>query len=373
MMLNDRSAVPIERRTLLRRGAATALAVAAGSSLLAACGEDSTRPTAHASAPPPPSKIRGTAVYLNYPGWIGPDNVSKFHAKYANARVKQTASGFDSLGGVAQTVAQNPKAYDMLLGDTVIAGQLAAGKLLLPVDEQNVPALSTVDPRARELFPEGMPLDSDTVGIGYRKDIVKEEIRGWDDFWRLAPSYSGKVVVSGIDRYALGCALIREGLDANSKDPADLAKAQAAMIELKRHVLAFKVSDLARPLQNGSAVMSMGLSYEVAAAMQKDPNIGWVFPEEGTIATIEGILGVAATDVPDVVRAFMDFEMQPENYADFIKETSAPHISKAVEPLLPNWLNGSIFEIPENATIIKFVGAEATKLYNTVWSQVQSA
>jgi spermidine/putrescine transport system substrate-binding protein len=364
----------LERRVLLRRAMGAALGIGAGS-LLAACGDGSSSsgPKTSPSSAPSAADVSGTAVYLNYPGWIGSDNVADFEVKYPNAKIKQTASGFESLGGVAQTIAQDPKAYDMLLGDTVIAGQLDAGDLLLPIDESNVPSLSLVQPRMRELFPWGMPLDNDTLGIGYRTDIVKEPITSWADFWNAAPNYSNQIVLCGIDRYTLGCALVYLGLDPNTSSESDLNRAQDAVLQLKSDVLAFKVSNIAQPLLDGSAALTMGYSYETAAAMQKNPNIAWVFPSEGTVATIEGTLGVAATDVPDVVRAWMDFEMQPENYVDFIKDTDAPRVSNAIDDQLPKWLTSKVLDVPDNATIIKFVGADGTKLYNQTWSEIQAA
>lgn len=374
-MVGPRQVIPsaYSRRALLQRSALATLAVAGGSTLLGACGDDSSGTVANPlSSPPADSEVTGTAVYLNYPGWIGPDNIADFSKEFPNARVKQSAAGFESLAGVAATVAQNPRAYDMLLASGDIAEQLEAGNFVLPVDEETLPQLKAVEPRIRELFPWGMPIDTGVIGIGYRKDMVSEPIETWADFWNLVPRYSGKVVIVGVDRSALGSALIYKGYDGNSSDPDELAEATDALLEIKPHVQAFKVSNLAQSLLDGSSAITVGYHYETAAAMVKNPDIEFVAPPEGVVGYIEGIVGVAATDVPATTMAFMNFMMEPENYANFVNETSAARTSKAADDLIDEHLLSPAFDFPDNVQVFKFLGPDGTKAFSRAWSQVQA-
>jgi len=365
---------PMNRRLMMQRSALAALGLTGAASLLSACGGDGgSKPSAGPSSAPAPAQVTGTAIYLNYPDWIGKNNIADFQKKYPGAEIKQTASGFESLSGVAQTVAQNPGAYDMLLGSCDIAEQLKAGNFVLPIDDKNVPGLSLVTPRIRELFPYGMPLDTGFTGIGYRKDVVKEKITGWADFWNLAPKYSRRVVMLGVDRAALGAALLYKGFDSQSTDPTQLEQARDAILAIKPHVLAFKVTGLGQSLLNNEADLVMAYNYEIAAAMQSDPNIGFVTPDDGTVGFVEGVIGVSQTDVPDVTRAFMDFMIQPTSYADFVNTTNSARTSTAADNLINKPLLAPILDLPANAQMLKFLGAEGTSAVNHAWSGVQAS
>jgi len=371
-------AAQLSRRGLLKRSALAAVAVGGGAALLSACGSDSTSPVKKAAAaggpgaPPKASAVTGTAVYLNYPDWIGKDTVANFQAKFPGAKIKQTAAGFDSVSGVAQTVAQNPGAYDMLLADVSIAQQLQAGGFLLPVSEANVPGLKNIEPRLKELYPYGMPLDTGYTGFAYRRDLIDEDLKTWADFWRVAPAHAHKITVVGIDRSIVGAALNLNGADANSTKQADLDAAKKSLLELKPNVLSFKTFGVGQTLEDGSAVMALGYNYDIVPAVQKDPRLVWVTPEEGTGGYVEGIAGVSKTDVADTVRAFMDYCIQPDDYAGFVNLTHSPRTSSIADDKIDKAMLDPLFDLPENVQIFKFLGGEGTKAFSRVWSEVQA-
>lgn len=365
---------PINRRAVLRGSTLGALGLFAGGVALSACGDSEQNGAAPitATTAPAAADVKGTATYLSYPGWIGPNTVADFEKQYPGAQIKQTASGFDSSVGVAGTIAQNPKEYSLAYVDRTMAQQLEAGQLILHVDEKSVPSLSNVDPKMRALFPFGVCIDTAVSCIAYRKDLVDEPLTSWADFWRLAPKYSGKVTFIGNDTAAIGCALMYCGFDPNSTNQGELDKAKQALLQLKPHLQAFKVSDLAKGLQDGSAVMSSGWSYEIAAAAITDPNIVVVAPKDGVLATIEGVVAIAQTDVPNVALAWLDFIMQPKQYADFVNTTSAARTSKAADSMINKDLLTPAFDYPDNAIVLSFTGAEGVKQRGRLWIEVQA-
>jgi spermidine/putrescine transport system substrate-binding protein len=363
------------RRVLLKRGAVGAAAIVGGTTFLTACGGSDSPSNSNSTAPsgpPAAADVTGQAVFLNYPGWIGPHDVSNFQKKFPEASIKQTASGFESTAGVAQTVAQNPSAYDMLLGDVSIAQQLDAGKFVLPVDQSSVPGLQYVEDRFVKAFPYGLPWECGFAGIAYRSDIVKESISSWADFWNIVPKYSGKVMMVGVDRAAIGSALVYKGYDTNTTDPDEIDEAGQALMDIRSDIRAFKVTGIGQSLLTGDAVLAASYNFDAAAAQQKDPRIKFVVADEGSPGYVEGIIGVAQTDVATVVRAFMDFEIQPENYGAFINTVASSRTSTAADDMIdPAYLTPAM-DMPDNAEIFQFLGADGVKKYSDVWSAVQA-
>ena len=86
---------------------------------------------------------------------------------------------------------------------------------------------------------------------------------------------------------------------------------------------------------------------------------------------------IKGTDNVDLVHAFMNFFLQPKEYADFVNTTGTAYVMDAATP----YINASISEnsalIVDPATLEKvefenFLG-EATALYSKAWDEFKSA
>jgi len=371
--------IALSRRQLLRRAAQLGVGVPAAGWLLAACGGSSASSSGGTTggAASAPAKVEGTAILHNYAGWMGKDNIKHFRAQYPGANIKQVTAGDISSSATAQTLKANPDAYDFALGDQAFVGQALAADIIQDVDFDKVPNIANVDAKFHEAFSHGVPTDYGKVGIGYRKDMVSEPIASWADLWSLAPKYSGKIVFLDFDRDTIGSALRYKGFSGNTQDESELEQAKQALIDIKPHLLAIKGYDVAASLVKGDAAIVMDWDYDVALGQGQDPNIEWVLPEEGAMAYLEGWSVIKGTDNLDLVHAFMNFFLQPKEYADFVNTTGTAYVMDAATP----YINASISEnsalIVDPATLEKvefenFLG-EATALYSKAWDEFKSA
>jgi len=371
--------IALSRRQLLRRAAQLGVGVPAAGWLLAACGGSSASSSGGTTggAASAPAKVEGTAILHNYAGWMGKDNIKHFRAQYPGANIKQVTAGDISSSATAQTLKANPDAYDFALGDQAFVGQALAADIIQDVDFDKVPNIANVDAKFHEAFSHGVPTDYGKVGIGYRKDMVSEPIASWADLWSLDPKYSGKIVFLDFDRDTIGSALRYKGFSGNTQDESELEQAKQALIDIKPHLLAIKGYDVAASLVKGDAAIVMDWDYDVALGQGQDPNIEWVLPEEGAMAYLEGWSVLKGTDNVDLVHAFMNFFLQPKEYADFVNTTGTAYVMDAATP----YINASISEnsalIVDPATLEKvefenFLG-EATALYSKAWDEFKSA
>lgn len=368
----------VSRRELLRRGAVTGFGIA-GAGLLAACGDSGSAPSGGGSqsSSTTSGKLEGTIVFLNYPQWIGPNEVKAFQKLHPGVTIKQNTTALvESVSGTAVKVAQNPKAFDMLLGDLPIVGQLRAGNFIADPDFERIPNIKLVDERFRKLYPHGVPTDYGKVGIGYRKSAVKNPPRSWADFWDMAPKYKDQIVVYDLDRDILGSALKYLGYSTNTKSPAELQKAKNALIELKPYIKAFKAVDIAKELATGGAALAITGDYDVALVQTQSNDVGWVSPSEGMTGYLEGWAGVRQSDHLDIVTALSNFHLEPRNYASFVDATGTSY----VEPGVRRLLNKQIAANPilgtgalDQVEFIDFVGADTTQLISEVWNQVKAS
>ncbi len=367
------------RRQLLRRAAQLGVGVPAAGWLLAACGGSSASSSGGTTggAASAPAKVEGTAILHNYAGWMGKDNIKHFRAQYPGANIKQVTAGDISSSATAQTLKANPDAYDFALGDQAFVGQALAADIIQDVDFDKVPNIANVDAKFHEAFSHGVPTDYGKVGIGYRKDMVSEPIASWADLWSLAPKYSGKIVFLDFDRDTIGSALRYKGFSGNTQDESELEQAKQALIDIKPHLLAIKGYDVAASLVKGDAAIVMDWDYDVALGQGQDPNIEWVLPEEGAMAYLEGWSVIKGTDNVDLVHSFMNFFLQPKEYADFVNTTGTAYVMDAATPYINASISKNSALIVDPATLEKvefenFLG-EATALYSKAWDEFKSA
>jgi spermidine/putrescine transport system substrate-binding protein len=367
----------LSRRRLLVQGLKLGLSLPAASALVAACGNGSDTSSGTSPSGAATTKPTGQATMLNYVGWMGENEVETFEEEFPGATIKQAPDTSSSIAGRVQLIKQNLDQYDFSLGDEAFVAQAEAAGILGAVNFDNIPNIENVEQTFRNDYPRGIPTDYGKVGIGYRTDMVSESITGWADFFALAPKYSGQIVVIDLDRDCLGSALIYHGYSTNSVEDAELAEATQTLLELKPHIQAIKYYNVGAGLARGTAAMAMDWDFDVAMNQQKEPNIEWVFPEEGATAYLEGWVAVEGTDELDVVEAFMNFHLEPEQYADFVNTTGTAYVMEAATPFIDESISQNPILTPDPSTLAKvefekFLG-EGTPLWAKYWDQFKSA
>jgi spermidine/putrescine transport system substrate-binding protein len=366
---NGEAGLP-SRRQLLRRGAALALAVPSAAALLEACGGSSPSTGAGSS----PASLTGTAVMENYPDWMGAHVVQDFQKLHPGSVIKQVSSSSSSISGTVQQLKTGD--FDFGLADVSATEQAVDIGLVQPLDWSKIPNIKYVAQSFRTGYPHGIPTDYGKIGIGYRPDLVGEKITSWHDVWRLAPRFSGKIVFIDLDRDCMGSTLKYLGYSGNSTVPSQLTACKNALIQIKPHLQAFLGVNYGQGLQDGSTVIAMDYDYDVALNQQKQPKIEWVFPSEGMVAYLEGWIAMKSSKVVPLIESFMNFALEPKQYADFVNTTGTAYVEPAATPFIGKAISGSAILRPGNAIAnVEFEHylGPATALWTQIWDEVKAA
>jgi len=364
---NGEAGLP-SRRQLLRRGAALALTVPSAA-LLEACSSSTSSGTGSQAA-----SLAGTAVMENYPDWMGAHVVPSFQKLHPGSVIKQVSSSSPSISGTVQQLKTGN--FDFGLADVSATQQAVDIGIVQPLDWSKIPNIKYVGSSFRKAYPHGIPTDYGKIGIGYRPDLVGEKITSWHDVWRLAPKFSGKIVFIDLDRDCMGSTLKYLGYSGNSTVPAQLTACKNALIQIKPHLQAFLGVNYGQGLQDGSTVIAMDYDYDVALNQQKQPKIEWVYPTEGMVAYIEGWIAMKSSKVLPLVQSFMNFALEPKQYADFVNTTGTAYVESAATPYIEKSISGSTILRPGksivNVEFEHFLGS-ATALWTQVWDEVKAA
>lgn len=320
--------------------------------------------------------MTGTIVLDNYPDWIGPKEIPAFEHLHSGVTVKQVTNATSSSAQVVLNFKSGQ--YDLLLSDTSDVGQALAAGVLQPVDFSRIPNISKVEKHFREAYSHGIPTDYGKVGIGYRPDIVGEEITSWHDVWRLAPKLSGQIVFIDLERDTMGSTLKYLGYSSNTTSPTALNKCKEALIQIKPHLKAFLNTNVGQGLVDGSTAIAMDWDYDVAVNQRSNTKIEWVAPEEGMHAYLEGFSAAKSTKHLDLVEEFMNFMLEPKEYADFVNSTGTAYVVPSASPLIKRSISHNSILEPDEAVLRKvefdrYLGAKGVVLWANVWQEVKAA
>ncbi|MGH2903649.1 MAG: ABC transporter substrate-binding protein [Solirubrobacteraceae bacterium] len=303
--------------------------------------------------------------------------VSAFNKQYPQIKIHQVAGDLSGDVQAAGQVIQNQSSYDMAFLTVASVGQAAQAGVLEKPDFSKLPNITNVAAQFRSAYPWGFPTDNGNIGYAYRKDLISERPTTWREFWQLIPKYSGKVVLAQYDRDVISSSLLGLGYDANSTSPAEIKAATKQVINAKPHLLQFAETNIAKPLAQGAAVLTLDWNTDVAAFVSSNKNIVWVNPREGMTSFLEGWVPVKGTSKLAEVETIMNFFMEPKHYAIYVNPIPCFGTIPAVKPyLLPAVrTNRALIPPPSSVKLYfeSYLGEAATKMWDEAWQEIQSA
>src|SRR5581483_4373416 len=347
--MNDRD---LERllhaRRVTRRGFIYITGMGSAAAFLAACGGPSVSPTsapptsapaaatnasaaptnAGATNAPAPTtaaagKVEDELFLYNWAEYVNPDNIDAF-SKANN--VKVTLSFFESNEDALAKVEAGGTGYDVLAPTGYMVQIMADKGLLMPLDLSKIPNFKHMGAE----FAKGRPHDPDnkwsvtkdwgTTGIAWNSDKIKEPITSLDDFWKLAPKYSGKIAMMDSSPEIIGLTLKYLGYPYNSCDQKQLDEVLNKLLELKPHIKAFDSSyfDL---LSTDEVWMSFAWNGDVFNANSKRKDAGkpesiqYIIAKEGGELWEDDWVILKDAPHPNAAYAWINFILDPQNQA----------------------------------------------------------
>lgn len=362
---------PLNRSSLSRRrflqGAGQAMLIALGGSVLAGCGiGEGNNPT--------------TIRIGQYAGWIGENEFENFAKENPEKRVKEVVINVDA-DRIAK-LATDPSAVDiMLLRESDVQKAMDLG-VVQEINLDQVPNYKYIAEQfkfgyAAPKEARAVATDYGRTGFGYRTDMVEEKLTSWADLWKVAPKYSGKITLLDFPLQTLRSTLIMLGHSASSQNESEIRQAGEKLIELKPHLQSFTQTNHTNGLLDGSVAIAMDWDYDMFNAVQENPNIEWVDPEEGMLAYLDTWIAINESEHLDIVWDFMNFHFAPKNYAHFVNTTgTASCMPAAREDVKAKLANSSIL-YPSEDVLDRIEWeeplGEAQRIYNEIWLRVKAA
>ncbi|MEX6505301.1 polyamine ABC transporter substrate-binding protein [Jiella sp. M17.18] len=165
-----------------------------------------------------------------------------------------------------------------------------------------------------------------TTGIGYNVKKVENALPNAPvNSWALVfdPANAKKLASCGIDfldapAEIIPAALNYLGLDPDSRDPADIKKAEDMLLKVRPYVRKFHSSEYINALANGDICVAIGYSGDVfqardrAKEAKQGVEIKYSIPKEGAMMWFDQLAMPKDAPHPDAALKFINYLMNPK-------------------------------------------------------------
>ncbi|SDU32027.1 polyamine ABC transporter substrate-binding protein [Halopseudomonas salegens] len=299
------------------------------------------------------AQAAGELKIFNWSDYIAEDTIANFEEETG---IKVTYDVYDSNEMLEARLLTGRSGFDIVVpSNNFLTRQIGAG-VYQKLDHSKLPNMKNLDPALLDDLESvdagnahSVPYLWGTNGIGYNVDKVTA-ILGDDapvDSWDLVfkPEIVSQLADCGVTMLDSGdemlpVALNYLGLDPNSTDSEDIAKATEVLMDVRPHITYFHSSRYISDLANGEICVAVGYSGDIFQAADRadeaenDVNIGYIIPKEGTTLWFDMLAIPADAPNPENAHTFINYILRPEVIVPITEYVVYANPNKASNELL---------------------------------------
>ena len=205
--------------------------------------------------------------------------------------------------------------YDIILASDYILNTTREAGLMQKFDPSIVTNFENLNPDFTSKFfdPDNeyvVPYVSGIPLIVYDPSVVEKEIKGFNDLWD--PALADTLGLIDDARVTIGMVLLSMGQSMNTTDEAILAEAAAKLDELKANIHVLEYENLHNYLVSGDIGVAYTFTPFVGMALDANPDLQVVWPEEGLGFGIDGCFIPVNAPHAKNANMFLEFLLRPE-------------------------------------------------------------
>jgi spermidine/putrescine transport system substrate-binding protein len=309
------------RRQFFRLAAGAGLTLGS-TGLLAACGGvegEGTGTTVSSDVDHPKTAI-GDWTFSNWPLYIDKKVLKDFEREFGGKvkYLEDINDNFEFFGKVRQQLTRGQSIdRDMVVLTDYMAARWVDNGWVTAIDHDNVPNrtnlvdnLASIDWDPERNF--SLPWQSGAVGIGYDRSRTGRELTSVADLFD--PKFKGRVSFLSEAYDSAGLVMLMDGVDPTT---ASIDEIMAAIDKIQEaqdagQIRRFTGNDYTSDLTKGNLWAAMAYSGDLVALQADNPNLEFVYPEEGAMLFNDNMLIPAKAEHPYAAETFMNYVYEPE-------------------------------------------------------------
>ncbi len=262
------------------------------------------------------TRFAGQNVTLNVYNWgeyisNGSDDsvdvVSAFE-KLTGIQVNYTT--FDSNESMYAKLKSGAASYDVIIPSDYMVAKMIDEDMLLPLNYDNIPNFSLIDQQYRnpDYDPENaytVPYMLCTTGIIYNTTMVDQAPTSWADLWD--EQYAGNILMFNNSRDAYAIAAFKEGKSINPSTTEEVDEVMEQLKAQKPLVQAYVMDEIFDKMIGGEAAVGVYYSGDAITMIDDNPDLAWVFPEEGSVLSVDCMCIPATSQNQEAAEMFINF------------------------------------------------------------------
>ncbi len=336
-----------------------------------------------------------TLNIYNWVDFIAPDTITNFEKEFG---VKVNYDLYDSTEIVEAKLLAGRTGYDVIIQSSAYASRLIPIGIFMELERDKLPLIANLDPwvmQKMEVYDKGnrygIPYMWGSTGFSYNVDMVRERMPDApidSSAMLFDPEIVAKFADCGVSILneptdVIPMVLLYLGLDANSIDPQDLARAEAQLKSVRPYIRYFSSVKMLNDMPNGEICVGMSWSADYATAMNRalevgaDIELSYTAPEEGSMLWIDSVFITAESKHPDLAHQFVNYLLRPEVIAEITNYTNYSNANLAATPfVLPEIVNNPILYPSESERLrfeVGFVfGPKEERRRTRIWSRIKT-
>jgi len=298
----------------------------------------------------------------------------------ADTGIKVNATYFSSMDEMLAKVTSSSKdTFDVIMDGTSYYNAFLEDGIIEEMDLSKLSNLDNISEefRTSEYDPEGkygIPYMGANAVIAVNTDVIKDDITGYKDL--LNSDYKDSIVIIDDARAVVGMASMAEGYDINDMSDEALAAASDYLEQLKPNIHAFNGDSPKTLMINGECPLGLIYGAECALAMDENPAIVGVYPEEGVYFGFDMLSIAKEGKNKENGYKLIDYILDGKNSA--LISTVFPYFNPntaALEYLDDTYKDNPIKNMPEEErskiVYLKDIGDDMTKVVD-VWNNLKN-
>ncbi len=261
-------------------------------------------------------KLSDRLTILNWEDYIDMGVVESFEKQFG---VTVTIETFENEDQLVSMVLSDPGRYDLAVASGTVVKTMNDMGLTARINKENIPNISGIDPAFTNtpgdpgmLF--SVPYLWGTSGIAVNRHYVTSETVNWTILFD--ERYAGRIDMLNDIQEDFAPALKMIGLSINTRDTADLERAEDVLKEQRRIIRGyFDAQEIQDHLLDGSTFVAFLYSGDSLSVAAEDPDIEYIVPPSGAPIWLDSWVIPATSEHKDTAEAFINFVLKPENIA----------------------------------------------------------
>lgn len=280
---------------------------------------------------------------------------------------------------LAKLKSETEGAYDLVQPSDYMVEQMIAQELCMELDKEQLPNLTNMNEAfMNPSYDPGnvysIPYLGGAGGIAVNTDIITDEITSYADLFN--PAYENSLVVLDDFRAVIGMAGISLGYTMNETDPTTLEEIKAQTLKLKNIIKLYDSDSPKSALISGDCALAYCWSAEIALAMEENPAIEIVYPEEGPYLFLDNWVVPKGSKNYEEAMEFINFMMDAEVAKMVGEEFPYLNPNKAgVELLGEEFINNPAknppAEVLTTGEYVQNISPEALAIYDEIWTELK--